>query len=71
MAFRLKGNCERFEIADGPDRGRIFEPGVTYESVPAGEYHRFEKIATPEIPAAAEGSRERAGKKTGARGGDK
>lgn len=45
--FRLKNGQEAFQVVDGPDTGKTYQRGVEYESIPAGEGHRFEKVSKP------------------------
>lgn len=54
--YRLKPGQECFTVVDGPDEGLTFVKGRTYEKVPAGEAHRFEKVPVSKTrkPQAAE-----------------
>ncbi len=49
--FKLKPGQETFQVVDGPDTGKTFERGRVYETIPAGEEHRFEKVRKP-VPKA-------------------
>jgi hypothetical protein len=44
MTYRLKSNCPAFDVVDGPDEGRQYRPGQTYEKIPAGHEGSFEDI---------------------------
>lgn len=50
--YRLKNGQETFEIVDGPDAGKRFERGRTYDAVPGAEKHRFELAPGPDTAAA-------------------
>lgn len=42
--FKLKKGQEAFTIMDGPDAGKTYRPGMSYDQAPAGYETRFEKI---------------------------
>lgn len=44
--FQLKKGQEAFTIMAGPDEGKTFRPGMTYDVPPIGYTNRFEKIQT-------------------------
>jgi hypothetical protein len=51
MSYRLKPNREAFEVVDGPDAGKRFVRGKTYDQVPESEKHRFELAPGPDTSA--------------------
>jgi len=45
--FRLKNGQDTFAVVDGPDAGKTYQRGVEYETIPAGEERRFERVTKP------------------------
>jgi hypothetical protein len=50
MPYKLKPNQEPFTIMSGPDEGKSFERGRTYDTAPTGYEKRFDR--TDAAPAA-------------------
>lgn len=49
--YRLKPGQESFRVVDGPFRGCLFLPNVTYQTLPPAEVEKFEEIRAPKVRA--------------------
>jgi len=56
MTNKLKPGQEAFEIVDGPDAGKKFEPGIPYDRVPTGYEDHFEEVKKTESKKAKSAS---------------
>ncbi len=63
MTFKLKKEVEGFALVDGPDAGKAFEKGQSYDKVPTGYKDRFEAVKKP--VEAADPKQESKSKKAG------
>jgi len=61
--FKLKKGQETFQVVDGPNTGKTYERGREYESIPAGEENRFEKVLKP-VPSPVKNPDPKIGPKT-------
>lgn len=72
MSYKLKKDQEKFEMVDGPHKGKVFEQGISYDEVPKEYKGRFDEVKPgppPEKekkkPAGKQESKEIAGGKDG------
>jgi len=42
--YKLKPGQESFRVVDGPFRGCLYLPDVTYHTLPDGEFEKFEEV---------------------------